>query len=129
MLPRDSKWGELIKQGRVQLTPLMIPKSHDFDVKDSQFFSKFTKLPSQKKFARRPNPNISQEIWGCLSNEEVLREFQRVSVSMLSASSSKIISQFRRYTGSGRRVFRSVVSSGQSTTAFATLNRSQQNHS
>jgi hypothetical protein len=49
MLPPDSKCGHLIKQERVQLTPLMIPKSNDFDVKDSQFFRKFTKLPSPEE--------------------------------------------------------------------------------
>lgn len=75
---------------------------------------------------------------------------------MLSATSSKIMSPFRRYTGGGRMAvkpsfiwsicmrrlwskygkswnlmsaFRSVVSSGQSTATFATLNRSRQNHS
>jgi hypothetical protein len=39
----------MIKQDRVQLTPLMIPKSPDFDVKDSQFFRKFTKLPTPEE--------------------------------------------------------------------------------
>ncbi|KAJ5189992.1 Aminoglycoside phosphotransferase [Penicillium cf. griseofulvum] len=49
MLLRDSKCGALIKQDRVQLTPLMIPESPDFDVKDSQFFKRFTKLPTPEE--------------------------------------------------------------------------------
>ncbi|KAJ5130650.1 Aminoglycoside phosphotransferase [Penicillium bovifimosum] len=39
----------LIKQDRVQLTPLMIPKSPDFDVKDSQIFKKLTTLPTPEE--------------------------------------------------------------------------------
>ncbi|KAI2730428.1 hypothetical protein CBS147332_2280 [Penicillium roqueforti] len=46
MLPDDSECGVL---ERVQLTPSMIPKSPNFDVKDSQFFRKFTKLPSPEE--------------------------------------------------------------------------------
>ena len=46
MLPNDSECGAL---ECVQLTPQMIPKSPNFDVKDSQFFKKFTKLPSPEE--------------------------------------------------------------------------------
>lgn len=50
MLPRNTKCGEvLIKRERVQLAPLMIPQSPDFDVKGSRFFRIFTKLPSPEE--------------------------------------------------------------------------------
>ncbi|PGH15523.1 hypothetical protein AJ80_05540 [Polytolypa hystricis UAMH7299] len=37
------------KQGPVQLTPSMIPTSPNFDVKDSQFFRKWSQLPSPEQ--------------------------------------------------------------------------------
>ncbi|CAI7588143.1 unnamed protein product [Penicillium glandicola] len=46
MLPDDPKCRVPVKEERVLLTPLMIPKPHDFDVKDSKFFKRFTNLPS-----------------------------------------------------------------------------------
>lgn len=49
MLPRDSKCGVPIKQVRVLLTPLMIPKFPGFRCEASQFFEKFTNLPSPEE--------------------------------------------------------------------------------
>jgi hypothetical protein len=51
MLPRETGCGAPIKQleDRVQLTPQMIPKSVNFDVKDSSLFKKFCALPSPEE--------------------------------------------------------------------------------
>lgn len=49
MVPRDSICGVSINRERIPLTPPMIPKSPNFDAKDSQFFNKFANLPSPEE--------------------------------------------------------------------------------
>jgi hypothetical protein len=158
----------------------MIPKSPDFDVKDSQFFRKFTKLPSpeevrsqakaqhlagvcpdnRKTFSLegphvRPPPVIFKDLglfvkWGSaarisegqclyalgqlLKDQVPVPEIYGGGRMAVKLSFIWSICMRRLWSKHGRSwnlmtAFRSVVSSGQSTTTFATLNRSQQNHS
>lgn len=53
MLPRDPKWGPLVKQELLLLTPSMVPRSANFDAKESQYFKKFTNLPSPEEVRKQ----------------------------------------------------------------------------
>ncbi|KXG50572.1 Aminoglycoside phosphotransferase [Penicillium griseofulvum] len=53
MLPKEPEPGSLIQHERPILTPSMIPKSTNFDAKDSQFFKKFASLPSPEEVRKQ----------------------------------------------------------------------------
>lgn len=53
MQPRDPNCGTPVKPERLLLTPSMVPRSPNFDAKESRYFKKFTNLPSPEEVRKQ----------------------------------------------------------------------------